>query len=87
MELRARTFSSPTGPPSGDRKLAKLGELGDLYQPSMIVMNETQLVGNAKVELDSYLTWARNRTEQGGGGIATAISQEFRDSTCGAGEG
>ncbi len=50
-------------------------------------MNETQLAGKSKVDLDSYITWTRNRTVQGGGGIATAVSVEFRDSACGAGEG
>ena len=50
-------------------------------------MNETQLVGNMKVNIDHYDSWNKNRTKKGGGGIATAVSQLFSDCTVGVGEG
>ena len=50
-------------------------------------MNETQLTGNMKVNIPQYVCWTRSRTDQGGGGIATAVSQEYSDRTVGAGEG
>ena len=56
-------------------------------KPSMIIMNEIQLSGNMKVKLDSYSCWTRNRSKKGGGGIATAVSREYRDSAMAAGEG
>ena len=40
-----------------------------------------------KAYLRSYTMWSKNRTEKGGGGVATAVAHEFRDSTIGAGEG
>ena len=56
-------------------------------KPSVVAINETQLSGNSKVSLRSYSTWSRNRSEQGGGGIATAVRDQFRDSAVGVGEG
>ena len=50
-------------------------------------MNEIQLSGKMKVKLDSYSCWTRNRSKKGGGGIATAVSREYRDSAMAAGEG
>ena len=50
-------------------------------------MNETMLRGNQKVSIGSYKCWGKNRTEQGGGGIATAIVNEYKDSVINAGEG
>ena len=50
-------------------------------------MNETQLLGKMKVNLTPYTTWTKNRTEKGGGGVATAVSHEFSETTVGAGEG
>ena len=56
-------------------------------RPSCVALNETQLVGRTKVSLASYKSWTKNRTEKGGGGIATAVSQSFKDSSVSAGEG
>ena len=57
-------------------------------KPSMALLNETQLVGNMKVSLDpTYVSWTRNRTEKGGGGISTAVSKKYSDTAVGAGEG
>ena len=39
------------------------------------------------VSLKPYTSWTRNRTEKGGGGIATAVSQAFKNHAVGAGEG
>ena len=50
-------------------------------------MAETQLVGQMKIVLDGYTTWTRNRTDKGGGGIATAVCLKYQDSAVGAGEG
>ena len=50
-------------------------------------MNETQLIGNMKVNIPQYVCWTRSRAEQGGGGIATAVRQEYSERTVGAGEG
>ena len=50
-------------------------------------MNETLLVGNMKVSIPTYTTWSKNRTEKGGGGIATAVASRFKDCTVGAGQG
>ena len=56
-------------------------------KPSVVVINETQLRGKMKAELLPYGCWSRNRVEQGGGGIATAVSPALRNSAMGAGEG
>ena len=56
-------------------------------KPSVIVMNETQMVGNMKVSLEPYTSWTKNRTEKTGGGIATAVSPQYSDQVVGAGEG
>ena len=56
-------------------------------KPSIVMMNETHLVGNMEVSLTPYTCWTKNRTEQGGGGIAPAVNQKFKDSAVGAGEG
>ena len=52
---------------------------------SMVLMNETQLSGNAKVKLSSYTSWSRNMEEQKGGGIATSVSHQYSQSATGAG--
>ena len=53
----------------------------------MVLINETQLLGKMKVSLTPYMTWTKNRTDKGGGGVATAVSQQFSESAVGAGEG
>ena len=56
-------------------------------KPSMILLNETQMLGKAKVYLKSYTSWSRNRSVKGGGGVATSVARQYMDSTVGAGEG
>ena len=56
-------------------------------KPAVVVMNETNLTGNMKVNLVPYVSWNKNRSGQAGGGIATAVAQEYRDAAVGAGEG
>ena len=56
-------------------------------KPSVVLINETQLIGNMKVALNPYTSWTRSRTETGGGGIATVVSQQYSDSTVEAGRG
>ena len=53
----------------------------------MVTMNETQLSGKLKVDIDSYSCWSKNRINQGGGGIATAVAQQYKDMATGVGEG
>ena len=56
--------------------------------PSLIAMNETLLVGNIKVSIQNYTSWSKNKiTNNGGGGIATAVANQYRDCTGGAGQG
>ena len=54
--------------------------------PSMVTLNETQLSGKMKVELDKYSCWSKNWTKHGGGGIATAVAQQYKDLAIGAGD-
>ena len=56
-------------------------------KPSMILMNETQLTGRMKANLNPYTTWTKNRSVQSGGGVATSISPQYKDTTVGVGEG
>ena len=53
----------------------------------MVFMNETHMVGRQKVSLPEYTCWSKNCKEKGGGGESTAVSQEYKDSAMGAGEG
>ena len=55
--------------------------------PSMILMNETLLVGSMKVSVPDYTSWSRNRTDKGGGGIATSVANKYRDCSVEAGQG
>ena len=52
-----------------------------------MAMNETLLSGNMNVSLPPYTCWSKNRSEKGGGGITTAVSQQFKYSAVGAGQG
>ena len=56
-------------------------------KPSVVVINETLMKGNAKIDLPPYSVWSKNRGEKGGGGIATAVAPKYKDTTVGAGEG
>ena len=53
----------------------------------MVLINETQMVNKMKIVLEGYTTWTRNRSEKGGGGIATAVSQKHQEAAVGIGEG
>ena len=68
-------------------KQTSLTKMMKKVSPSMVLMNETLLVGRAKVSISPYTCWSRNRKETGGGGIATAVAPQFKDDTVGAGEG
>ena len=52
-----------------------------------MLINETLLTGNMKISLSPYSSWYKNRTEKGVGGVATAVSQQYKDSAVGAEEG
>ena len=54
---------------------------------SMVALNETLLTGKTKMSLPPFTTWTKNRTEKGGGGIATAVSERYKDCSVLAGEG
>ena len=56
-------------------------------KPDIVALNETQLRGKVKVDLEGYTSWSRNRGEQGGGGIATSVARRHQDRVVGAGEG
>ena len=56
-------------------------------RPSMMLINETLLRGRMKPQLEPFVCWNKNRQGKGGGGVVTAVAQEFRDSTMGLGEG
>ena len=56
-------------------------------RPSVIVMNETLLTGNMRVSIPTYTSWSKNRTEKGGGGIATSVASQYKDWAIGAGQG
>ena len=55
--------------------------------PSLVLMNETLLVGNMKVSIPAYTSWSRNRTGKGGGGIATSVADKYKDCAVAAGQG
>ena len=56
-------------------------------KPSMVLLNETQLSGRMKCEVLPYGWSFKNRGDKGGGGIASGVAQQYRDSTVTAGEG
>ena len=68
-------------------KKKSLETILDNVTPSMALLNETQMVGKMKMSLSNYTTWVRNRSEKGGGGIATAVRQSYQDSAVGVCKG
>ena len=68
-------------------KIKSLKKILKKIKPSVVVMNEIQLSGRMSVKLEGFNCWTKNRTEQGGGGVATAVDGKFRDFSLGAGEG
>ena len=55
--------------------------------PDIVALNETQLSGKSKVDLKGYSCWSKNRISKDGGGIATAVSNQFKSQATGVGEG
>ena len=55
--------------------------------PSVVLLNETQLLNNMNISINSYTTWTKNQTDKEGGGISTSLSQQFGDLAVGAGDG
>ena len=55
--------------------------------PSVVTINETLLTGNMKVSIPPFTWWSKNRKDKGGGGIATGVSQKYKDCSVRAGEG
>ena len=68
-------------------KEVSLKKVINKVRPSLVLLNETLLVGNTKVSITPYTSWCKNRKEKGGGGILTAVAQQYKDSAVGAGEG
>ena len=68
-------------------KEASLRKIIKEVTPSLVGMNETLLVGSMKLSIPNYTSWSKNRTDKGGGGIATAVANQYRDCTVGAGQG
>ena len=88
MNNRASTFSIFLSNIRGYKsKKVSLQKIVKKVRPSLVLLNETQLVNNMKISLNTYTTWTKNRTDKGGGGISTSVSQQFSDLAVGAGEG
>ena len=88
MNTRKSTFSvllvNLRGYKSKETSLKKV--IAQVY-PSMVALNETMLSGKMKVSLPQYISWNKKRKEKGGGGVSTAVSAEYSDTTVGAGDG
>ena len=67
-------------------KRQSLKKIISTEKPSMVAINESQLTGRMQVSLKPMVCWSKNRESKGGGGVATAVSPVYRDSTIGAGE-
>ena len=59
-------------------KEVSLQNVTKLFHPSIIVLNETQLVGRENVKIENYISWSKNRTSRPGGGIATLVSKTLK---------
>ena len=68
-------------------KKKSLENILETVRPSMVLLNETQMVGRMKMSLDGYTSWVRNRSDRGGGGIATSVRQNHQDSAVGVCQG
>ena len=68
-------------------KRDSVNEVVEKMKPTVVVLNETQLTGRMKVNIENYKCWTKNREAKGGGGIATGVSTEFAESTMEAGQG
>ena len=56
-------------------KAYSLRKLMKRIKPSVVALNETQLAGNAKINITPYTWWTKNRNKKGGG-VATGVAQE-----------
>ena len=54
---------------------------------SIVALNETQVLGRSKMELEPFTCWSRNRTHKGGGGVSTAVAPHLAHSAVAAGQG
>ena len=68
-------------------KKESLNRIVSKIKPTVVAINETHLRGRMKVEMEEFVCWTRNREGQSGGGVATAVSKEYSDSTVGVGVG
>ena len=68
-------------------KESSLKKLMKKKRPSILLLNETQMCGKMNVSLPPYTGWSRNRSEKGGGGIASVVAHQYKNSTTQAGEG
>ena len=62
-----------------DSKQTSLKSILSTIRPNVITLNETLYRGNRKLIIDGFQTYQRNRSDNSGGGIATAIvTNEFK---------
>ena len=47
--------------------------------PDIININETQLSGNAKIQIKSFVSFSRNRSDKRGGGICSVVSNRIKE--------
>ena len=67
--------TNPRGWTSKQESLLKLTKSLD---PDIININETQLTGTNKVEIKSFTTYCKNRSQKAGGGICSAVSNRIK---------
>ena len=62
-------------------KVLSLQSIMKVKDADIVTVNETQLVGEKKVEIPGYKCHKRNRTGVGGGGIATYVRTDLVQDT------
>ena len=67
-------------------KRQSLKKIISIEKPSVVAINESQLTGRMTVSLKPMICWSKNRENKSGGGVATAVSPIYRDSTIWVGE-
>ena len=68
-------------------KKASLKKVASTLMPSMILLNETLLTGKSRVAMSPFKWWSKNRSDKGGGGVASGVAEQYKDCTVRAGEG
>ena len=58
-----------------DSKCNSLKSILETIKPDVITLNETLYRGNKKLTIEGFITYNRNRQNENGGGVATAVSQ------------